>query len=248
MILPSSESDNKSLSNNPVPNFYRASAADFRKIPGSSIAYWVSDKLLVPFCGSKNGEFIETEYGIITGDNDRYLRFWYEIKFTLIGERWIRFNKGGVFRKWYGNLYYVIDYYNSDNFVNFKKDININKVQFYTKLVLTWSDVTSGNISFRIIPKEHLSSNTGPTAIGSSDKITKTLLAYLNTAYIQKISKVLNPTLHFTLGDFDSLPYPLNFIIENVISNTNIAISISKIRLGLLRNLLGFHHPASSLP
>ncbi len=228
MILPSSESDNKSLSNNPVPNFYRASAADFRKIPGSPIAYWVSDKLLAPFCGSKNGEFIETEYGIITGDNDRYLRFWYEIKFTLIGERWIRFNKGGVFRKWYGNLYYVIDYYNSDNFVNFKKNININKVQFYTKLVLTWSDVTSGNISFRIIPKEHLSSNTGPTAIGSSDKITKALLAYLNTAYIQKISKVLNPTLHFTLGDFDSLPYPLNFIIENVISNTNIAISISK--------------------
>ncbi len=219
---------NENTSNNPVPNFYLASAADFKKIPGSPIAYWVSEKMISLFNGSKLGDYTETEYGIITGDNNRYLRFWYEIRNYNFGNNWIKYNKGGIFRKWYGNLIYVVDYSNSDNFVNFHKTNNVHEVQFFDKSALTWSDVTSGNISSRIVPTEHLSSNTGPTAIADSEDKTKILLAYLNTAYVQKLAKIFNPTLHFTLGDFDNLPYPHKFANEKVISNIDCAISLSK--------------------
>ncbi len=207
---------------------FRASAADFRKIPGSPIAYWVSEKMISLFNGSKLGDYTETEYGIITGDNNRYLRFWYEIRNYNFGNNWIKYNKGGIFRKWYGNLIYVVDYSNSDDFVNFRKTKNVSEVQFFDKCALTWSDVTSGSISSRIIPTKHLSSNTGPTAIADSEDKTKILLAYLNTVYVLKLAKILNPTLHFTLGDFDNLPCPHKFANERVISNTDRAISLSK--------------------
>ena len=207
--------------------FFHASAADFKKIPGSPIAYWASAKFLSLFDGGNLGKCTETEYGMITGNNEKFLRLWTEITVYSFNNRWIKYNKGGIFRKWYGNLIHVVDYNNSYQFVNFGKPSNILDVQFFAKAALTWSDVTSGTISFRIIPPEHLSSNTGPTAISINEENTKRILAFLNTIYVQKIAMVLNPTLHFNLGDFANLPLAEQF--NNKVSVTNIdkAIALS---------------------
>lgn len=198
--------------------FFEADQAKFKKISGTPVAYWVGPKMLSVFEGARLERTTTTEYGIITGNNDRFLRLWHEVSHSKIGGKWIKFNKGGIFRKWYGNLVHVVDYESSGEFVNFSKKPDLDSAQFFSQHSSTWSDVTSGQISFRALPPGHLSSNTGPTAITDDAWAPHELLAYLNTTYVVMMAKILNPTLHFTLGDFGNLPMPERFF-RKVISS-----------------------------
>lgn len=207
---------------------FRAKPDEFKKIPGSPVAYWVNSKMLSVLEGKRLEDVTKTEYGIITGNNDEYLRLWQEVSHSRIGRRWIKFNKGGIFRKWYGNFVHVVDYLRSSDFVNFSQPSDIESAQFFTDRALTWSDVTSGLISFRVVPPGHLSSNTGPTAIATMAWKLEQLLAYLNTTYVTNMAKVLNPTLHFTLGDFGNLPLPERFYDSIQSSDIEKVIGLSK--------------------
>ena len=217
----------EAISNNNCGWFYECRPDDFRKVPGSPIAYWMGAKMISPFQQEKLSSIVETEYGIITGDNGKFLRLWHEISQSR-KEKWIPFNKGGSFRKWYGNLIYVVDWENSENFVNFTKKTKIEDAQFYESPCLTWSDVTSGAVSFRMIPQAHLSSNTGPTARPMDIEKFFSLIGYLNTTYIRDIAEILNPTLHFTLGDFGNLPHSSKHLTEDVGNIAKEAIEIAK--------------------
>ena len=161
--------------NNPVPNFYRASADDFKKIPGSPIAYWVSANILNIFLKNK---FIDsdsyTRKGMATGLNAEFVRSWYEVAFLKIGFnyarddakkselKWFPYANGGDFRKWYGNYDDVVNWQNDGELLKTKKHetgriraVNLN-LDFIFKEGLSWTSITSGNFSIRYLPRGFL--------------------------------------------------------------------------------------------
>ncbi|WP_139786658.1 BREX-1 system adenine-specific DNA-methyltransferase PglX, partial [Desulfamplus magnetovallimortis] len=158
--------------------FFNASADDFKKIPGSPVAYWVTQQTIK--CFFENTAFINftpPKKGIDTGKNDLFLRFWYEVDkyktnfpFTNADinelKHWHRYNKGGAFRKWFGNNDYVVNW--SDNGAAIKnfKGSTIRNEKYFKKNCLTWSDVTSSQFSARYSGQGAIHDNSGPCAFG----------------------------------------------------------------------------------
>jgi len=208
---------NDNSANNPVPNFYRASAADFKKIPGSPIAYWASAQLIR--CFSENTSFINftpPKKGIDTGNNDLFLRFWFEpsrerINYPLTKEEidlskyWFRFDKGGSFRKWFGNNDYVVNWHNNGADIRAFKGSTIRNEKYLRTNCLTWSDVTSSRFSARYSGEGAIHDNSGPCAFGSEFDV-KTSLGFLSSKLSNYLLSVLNPTLHYQIGNVASLP------------------------------------------
>ena len=213
----------EAINDREVEWIYDTRTDDLLKLPSKSIAYWLENQTLSTFSNRKVSAVTETEYGIITGDNEKYLRYWFEV--SKSSARWVNYNKGGTYRKWFGNIVHVIDWKSNQEFVNYSGPQNLADAQFYGKTSITWSDVTSSYISFRIQPEGHLSSNTGPTAV-TTDFNTWKLLAFLNSRFIETITPVLNPTMHFTLGDFGNLPLP-NSLPEKLEQNARTLVEIS---------------------
>jgi len=220
--------------------------SDFKKIPGAPIAYWVDESWRSSF---KKYESVESNFkprkGIDTGDNEKFLRGWHEVSFDKIGfnmpsdelsERsglkWFPYNKGGEFRKWYGNFYYVINWENSGHAVknhtdkNGKIKSNIRNKGFFFKAGITWTDISSSYFGVRILPQGFICDNSGSACYGNENKYLS-FLAMLASKPTFNLLKMLNPTLHFQAGNISSLPV---WGIENkdVISNASKAINISK--------------------
>jgi type II restriction/modification system DNA methylase subunit YeeA len=233
----------EAISNPDCGWYYTAKQEDFKKIPGSPIAYWVSDKVRDIFANNpKLGDVVESREGMATAGNDKFLRFWNEVEINKIGFnvsnlseaknsnlKWFPYIKGGEFRKWYGNHEYVVDWENDG--YNIKNNINMStkKVRSHSyngdysfKSGLTWSDVTSGLSSFRFVKKGFLFDATGPSAFISDYEQILQLLAYLNNKFTSKTTRILNPTLHFKLGNFRSLPYVEYFLSQKKYNINNI--------------------------
>ena len=226
---------------NPNCNWrFQAKQKDFEKIPGSPIAYWVSDKVREIFeKNQKLGEVGEAKQGLATADNNRFLRLWNEVSFSKIGynmsnsqealeskKKWFPYNKGGEFRKWYGNQEYLVNWENDGYEIkNFKKAV-IRNPSYYFKESISWTDITSSGNSFRYYPKGFLYDVTGMSYFINESK-QKNLLGVLNNKLIYTITKILNPTLHLQIGDLVKVPY---FIIKNEKFNNLVQqnISISK--------------------
>jgi len=221
-------------SNNPVPNFYRASAEDFKKIPGSPIAYWVSEKILRLFDLNTVKKFFKIEFGIKTGDNDLFLKKWYEVNLldTNIKKfnhtRWIKHSKGGEFRKWYGNIDYVIDWRKPSNLMNISHDSPPDYYDSYKQGGISWSEITSNTLCTRYIPSNILSNNKAPIASNNDINENYKLLLLTNNKIYAILGFIINPSLSFPIGDFAKLPYPDNFSkIDYLYSGTRL-INISK--------------------
>ena len=212
-------------------NRYTACQSNFSKIPGSPVAYWVSENLLACFevgCPLKiKGD---TRQGMATSDNNRFLRIWHEvsIKKTIfdcssaeeaskIEKEWFAYNKGGEFRKWYGNQDYVINYahngkevkaYASQLYKSYSRTIKSEKEYF--KPCLSWSKISSGNISFRYYPPGFIFDVAGCSIFYKSEYIMLFQLAFLNSNIAKSLLEVISPTLNYEAGQIASLP-----IIEN---------------------------------
>ncbi len=141
---------------------------DFKKIPGSPVAYWVSEKVREVFEISPSMKEIgDGRQGLSTGDNLKFIRSWSEINWDHIGlnlpsrdaaklslKKWFPHNKGGEYRKWYGNHEFVINWFNDgEELNNFKPKSVIRNPNYYFKPAITWSDVTSSSNGFRFCPK-----------------------------------------------------------------------------------------------
>lgn len=224
-------------------NYYKADQKEFEKIPGSPIAYWVSDKVREIFeKNQKLGDIGEAKQGLATADNDRFLRLWNEINYNKIGfgmknseeavesrKKWFPYNKGGDKRKWYGNQEYLVNWENNGyeikNFYDNKGKLRSRpqNTEYYFKESISWTDITSSGNSFRFYPKGFIYDVTGMSYFIENEKILE-LLGVLNNNLISKITKILNPTLHLQIGDIVKIPY---FKIENsnnlVQQNINIA-------------------------
>ena len=187
--------------------YYSANQKNFAKIPGGPIGYWLSTKIVNIFNEQPR---IDSQYigrvGLQTGDNDRFIKLWHELK--IENKNWYPYNKGGTYRKWYGNIeYFVFWKNNGEEIINYKKKGKQasypRNSKFYFKQGITWSDVTTGNPSFRMLPEGVISDTCAPFV---ADIESQNLLMFLNSKVISAVAKILNPTMHFTTGNFNSLP------------------------------------------
>lgn len=110
--------------NDKSQHFYRASAADFMKIPGAPVAYWASEKELSCFERYPAiSDFATSSNGVQTGNNGKYVRCWYEVSYRDIAKKWFPYNKGGSFRKWYGNYEFVVNWLDNGYFCPSPKNV-----------------------------------------------------------------------------------------------------------------------------
>lgn len=209
----------------PVPGnrFAQTSAANFSKIPGSPVAYWVSEKLLKAFdLGKSLGDLALARNGMKTGDNGRFLRIWWEIisnKINLQAEnsaqalsshaKWFPYNKGGEFRKWYGNNDYVVNWENQgDEIFNCAKSDKRNVQDYPLELKfipsVSWSLVTSGQPAFRY-KCYNISDIAGMSFFAQKPELL-IYLAFCNSKIAFEMLKILAPTINFQAGDIGRLP------------------------------------------
>jgi len=206
--------------------FYRAAATDFKKIPGSPIAYWVSESTVNSFeKGEKLSRYAEPRLGMATGNNTKYLRLWYEIPLTQIGfdigsremakrsgKRWFPYNKGGDFRRWYGNNEYVVDWWNDGHKLQTTLHPSGKRIwahnfnlDYIFKPSITWTFVSSSAFGVRQSPSGFLFDVGGSSAFPSEedmDFITGFLGSKLSFLFL----KALNPTMNFQAGNVGDLP------------------------------------------
>ena len=188
-------------------NRYAADQSNFSKIPGSPVAYWISDQLVHSFViGKPLTSIAPTRKGMFTGNNDIWLRFWFEINSAKFSNQFKPYNKGGEFRRWYGNHEYVINWNDDGNdVISFKGSGNIN-TKLYFKPCITWSLVTTYKPSFRVIlDTDHVMGDAGPIASANLSQILY-LLGLLNTKYVEKIAALIAPTINFSNGVAGCIP------------------------------------------
>lgn len=191
-------------------NRFATAQDNFSKIPGSPIAYWACKEVFNSFALGSLSKTCETKQGFKTGDNERFLRLWHEVDKTRIGLKkeknryWYPCTKGGEFRKWYGNLSYIVDW-NDDGYAikHFYDDrgklrsrpqnLNIN-----FKKALTWSSISSGPISFRDCEDCMMYESKGPVLLPKCSY--KQTLAYINTCVFQSFIQIIAPTLDYSEG------------------------------------------------
>ena len=224
---------------------FQTKQKDFEKIPGSPIAYWVSDKIREIFEKNKKlGEVGETKQGLATADNNRFLRLWNEVSYNKIGynmadskealeskKKWFPYNKGGEVRKWYGNQEYLVNWendgYEIKNFYDEKGKLRSRpqNIESYFKESISWSKVSSSNFSMRFYQKGLLFADAGMSYF--SNENLKYILGLSNSKLINKILSLLSPTLNFEVGHISNIPIIKreNTLIEKLVEKN---ISISK--------------------
>lgn len=198
--------------------FAQVSTENFSKIPGMPVAYWVSENFVRAFeNGRLLGEIASSKQGIATADNNRFLREWYEVNVEKIlfdcstheesktsPAKWYPYNKGGEFRKWYGNNDYVVNWqYDGAELRNFKKSV-IRNPNFYFMPCFSWSLISSSVAAFRYKPKGHIFDVAGMSCF-SNDKLHY-LLALCNSSCAMKVLEVIAPTINYQCGDIANIP------------------------------------------
>lgn len=179
----------------------------FTEVPGIPYVYWMTNSVLKDFQHKKIGEALEPKTGVTTGDNEAFLRFWHEISQEKIGKRWFPMNKGGSYRKWYGNNDYVIDWENEGSRIKNFKGSTVRNEGFYFKPGVTWSKICSGNLSGRYSPETHMFDAVGLTCFAPTNEELMYFLAFMCSNVATMFVKMLNPTLSYTVGTISSLPW-----------------------------------------
>lgn len=228
-------------------NRYDAAQNNFSKIPGSPIAYWLSNNMFEIFRNSKQlSEIAKPRQGLATSDNNRFLRFWHEIDLADIGfgitgiddqnqynYKWFPCTKGGSFRRWYGNNFYVINWEDDGKeikeyaaFLYKSYTRTIKNIPLYFHKGLTWSTISSGLFSLRYVPTGFIFETKGAMCF-VDDLYMMGVLALYNTKVIQSFLQVISPTLDYHEGSLGRTP----IILESSEDIDNLAkecVSLSK--------------------
>ena len=200
--------------------FHLASGDDFASIPGTPIVYWLSEKMRGSFStGRPLSEVANLRQGLATADNNRFLRQWWEVsgrraafactsreEAQASGARWFPYNKGGEFRKWYGNQEHVVNWENDGaEIVAFKPRSVIRNPSTYFSPSVSWSDISSGEAAFRRYPQGFIHDSTGHSGFGDRTMLDQVTLL-LNSTFVMEVMKVVAPTLHFHIGYVGLVP------------------------------------------
>ncbi|MCF7988403.1 MAG: BREX-1 system adenine-specific DNA-methyltransferase PglX [Methylovulum sp.] len=207
---------------------------DFKKISGSPVAYWVSDKVRKVF---DNYPTLSTLYpvksGIMTGNDPLFLKLWFEVDFLKIGfnlessqkmdSYWYPISKGGDYRKWCGNNEHVINLRDDGyDIKNSGGNFRLREKKWYFKPYVTWSRISSSQIAFRILEKGILFADAAPAIFAENNCFE--VISFLNSKISNYLLEGMNPTLNFQINDIESLP----LININVTTSIREIFSISK--------------------
>ncbi len=223
-------------------NRYAADQSNFSKIPGSPVAYWVSENLLNDFViGTELEKVALPRQGIKTADKDRFLRFWHEIEKNRMSiyqencvKKWFPCNKGGRFRKWYGNNEYVVNWENNGfEICNFRDENGKLKsrpqnLQYMLKEGITYTNISISSFGARYSPKGFIYDAAGSGIFCKKQEMIKYVLAFLTSIVAASITKITSPTMSFEVGQISMLPfiYQPSESIDDLVTKT---IGVSKV-------------------
>ena len=209
---------------------YNADQASFKNIPGSPIAYWVSDNFFNMFNNPSIRDVAFAGIGMRTGNNDRFLRVWFEVnEYKFLADcvsaddsvnrhaKWIPYNKGGEFRRWYGNKDYVVNWeFNGKEVKDNTRRVypqlgdnlgwKISNEQHYFKPGITWTVVSSKYTSFRRYDNGAIISNSGQSVICEDIDLLDYLEGLLNTKIVMEVLAIISPTIGFESGYINKVP------------------------------------------
>ena len=215
----------EAIANPDIDYLYRTNQANFKKIPGSPIAYWASSNLYALIERSpKFGNAFTTRAGMITGNNNQFIRHWFEISYSIMGisldsrnaakesiYRWFPYNKGGDYRRWYGNNDYVVNWENDGLLLrtttNDKGKIPAHafNLDYIFQEQISWSSLSSKTFSARLSSNHGLFDASGSfAAVPENSRMI--MLGFLNSNVVNYLLGLINPTLNFQKGNVDSLP------------------------------------------
>lgn len=238
--------------------FYRRNADTFKQIPGTPIAYWASDGLINAFSirvGLRS--YARPTAGIRTGDNDRFLRFAWEVSFEKVGIhlrdraqakesgcKWFPANKGGLYRKWFGNLDYVINWENDGEELSSFPGCDNAGVKFFFRAGVTWGTISSGSLSVRYCDPGVISEHCGSMCFSESNDVLLCVVGLLNSSVSDAFHQFLSPTLAFREAAIGNTPLDERGVCPEVSSIVNQCIEESKIDWDSFETSWDFkHHP-----
>lgn len=235
-LINGSEEEKKSALISRKNMFNHTLQNDFKKIPGEPIAYWASDATRAAFSHNNTlSNQVPVKVGLQTGSNDKFVREWHEIsidKFSFFdpstesSRKWFPYNKGGEFRKWYGNNENVVNWesdgYEIRNYAdeNGKLRSRPQNMAYYRKKSITWSFISSSYFGARYSDTHAIFDVAGSSAFPGKDCIFN-YTAYMCSSVAHYFMKLMNPTLNFQVGNVSNLPVPsqMNESLINDIAN-----------------------------
>ena len=217
--------------------FYETRIDNFINIPAIPISFWANDKVLRSFHELKPlGQYAEIVSGMTTGNNDKYMRDWREVSLPTIAFNkktldevdlsktyWFPYNKGGAFRRWYGNNDYVVNWSKSNEFNRAKTTMTY----LYLKPCITWSDITSAIFSARACGQGFFFDVKGSCAF-PDERTYYPLIAFLNSKIAMMYIKLLNPTITTQVGDLKRIPFTPEAYNENLVELAKRCVELGK--------------------
>lgn len=205
---------------------------NFSKIPGSPVAYWVSNNFINMFDMHSVADFADVQEGLKTGDNERFIRFWYEVDFNktnmcgCANPKWFYHTKGGGFRRWYGNQLDVLNYYNDGQELKAFKGSSLTGRTNYFRPCISYSRITSDKTGFRYTEEGSIPNMAGLSLYPKKEMYL--YLGWLNTKIVSEILDITNPTINYPPGTIAKLPINLNVSSKEqivVLAKENVSIS-----------------------
>jgi type II restriction/modification system DNA methylase subunit YeeA len=237
----------------PSVKWHHIKALDrFLKVPGKAITFELADQFFKAFSDlPRLSEAIDFRQGMATTDNDRFLRLWHEVDFRLIGlgckdaqqgyvdgKKWFPYNKGGEFRKWYGNNWHIVLYENDGedllDLVRSKypnvsdPEFVIKNRKYYFRPSITWSALTIAALSVRWCEQGFIFDTKGQCGFSDSENERKLCLGLLNSAVASMLAKALAPTMDYNAGTIGRLPLAKNAILGDAINVIDECVDLSK--------------------
>lgn len=228
---------------------YTAKQDMFMLVPGIPFAYTMSDEMISAYAKGLLGNVFTTREGMATAGNDVFLRMWYEVAHNDIcfgcanstvafesNMKWFPYNKGGDYRKWYGNNDYVVDWENDGQRIRNNIDEKTGRIRSHNyngeyafRRGLTWSSISAGDISIRWSDEGFLFDSKGAKGFAYSENEMYAILGFLNSTTAMRYLKVISPTMDFKVGDIIQLP------LDNQIFNNSELIGLVKENIHLLK-------------
>lgn len=214
----------EAIKNHDCGYYYEQSTDDFSKIPGSPVAYWVSEAFIENYKKhSLVGSVSNVKKGMFTGNNDLFFRLWFEPAFNsidfgnitkeeVLDTHYVPMNSGGLFRRWYGNRWNIIKF-DKQHYDMITANKGHRNPKFYFQKSAVWTKVTSGSFSLRISEAGFIN-NDASMAIYEKDVPLELLAGLLNSKVAQYYLNMVNESLNYTIGDVSSIPYITNNDIE----------------------------------
>lgn len=232
-----SEKENEFLNGN---NVFYSSIDKYENISGTPVAYWIKPALLEAFSEKALGDYAYTKQGFATGNNDLFLRLWYEVKkdksaINLLSQneakessyKWYPCNKGGTYRKWYGNNLYLANWENNGKEMKEYKGSVIRNPQFYFMEGITWSSLAN-QLSLRYSPTGFVFESKGSMCYTKGELSIFYILGLLNSKVVAEVLKVLSPTLDFHEGPMAKVPIKISNSMDQIIKLVKENIEIAK--------------------